>query len=108
MLKTQRMKDNSEIIPYQDPRLPLYVAAGKLSLFYNMTPLCHWHDEMEYIRIERGCMYYYINGEKILMKEGEAVLINSGRCIILPRTVSRTAHIRRFCSAPSCLREAGK
>ena len=77
MLKTQRMKDNSEIIPYQDPRLPLYVAAGKLSLFYNMTPLCHWHDEMEYIRIERGCMYYYINGEKILMKEGEAVLINS-------------------------------
>lgn len=77
MLKTQRMKDNSEIIPYQDPRLPLYVATGKLSLFYNMTPLCHWHDELEYIRPECGCMYYYINGEKILLKEGEAVLINS-------------------------------
>ncbi|HIS27522.1 MAG TPA: helix-turn-helix transcriptional regulator [Candidatus Pullilachnospira intestinigallinarum] len=77
MLKTQRMKDNSEIIPYQDPRLPLYVATGKLSLFYNMTPLCHWHDELEYIRPECGCMYYYINGEKIILKEGEAVLINS-------------------------------
>lgn len=38
----------------------------------------HWHDEYEYILSVHGTLFLNIGGENLILKEGEAVFINSG------------------------------
>lgn len=73
----QVMKDASEIIHYRNARVPLYVKFGRLSNFSNMEMLCHWHEDLEYVQAIEGNMMYHVNGEDILIAEGDAILINS-------------------------------
>lgn len=70
------LQDASEIVPYNNPRIPLYIGQSKLSHYANMTSLCHWHEDVEYIHPVRGYMSYYVNGKKIIIKEKDALIIN--------------------------------
>ncbi|OZB95168.1 AraC family transcriptional regulator [Paenibacillus sp. XY044] len=38
----------------------------------------HWHDELQFVRIVRGEALFQINEEKLIVRQGEGVFINSG------------------------------
>ena len=72
-------RDNSEIIAYNEPGIPVYIQEGHLSDVANYHFLCHWHEDMEFIYIADGGMDYFVNGKSIPLKTGEMILVNSGR-----------------------------
>lgn len=79
MIDTDIMKDASEVIHYDRPGVPLYIQNRKLSFYPNMRALCHWHEDIEFIHILRGKMNYDVNGKKILLKEGDSLMINAAQ-----------------------------
>jgi len=72
-------KDGSEIIPYDEEGIPIYIKERFLSDYPDYRALCHWHEDVEFIHVLEGQMNYYINGKDILLKPGDTVMINSGR-----------------------------
>ena len=36
--------------------------------------LCHWHDDLEFIKIIDGEMNYYINGKNLVLKEHDGIM----------------------------------
>ncbi|MBO5033614.1 MAG: AraC family transcriptional regulator [Lachnospiraceae bacterium] len=79
MVDVKTNNDNSEIIPYDEAGIPIYIREGYLSFYPNYRALCHWHEDIEFIYILDGSMSYYINGENVLLKKGDSIVINSGR-----------------------------
>ena len=79
MAKTKHdlMKDASEIVHYDTAGIPLYVKSDVLSEYPGMRAICHWHDDLEFIRIRKGEMYYRVNSQTILLKEGDCLIVNS-------------------------------
>lgn len=77
MGKISVLKDASEIVHYNNPNIPLYVKSDWLSSYTDMAALCHWHEDIEYINPKKGHMDYYINGEKIIIQENDALLVNA-------------------------------
>ena len=53
-LSTKVMPDNSEIIPYDEAGIPLYVQYKYLSAYLNSRALCHWHEDMEFSYVKKG------------------------------------------------------
>lgn len=74
---TNIMPDASEIICYDDERLPLYIRRGILSKYPNMRAAAHWHEDLEFIRVEEGEMNYSVNGRSVHLDEGDCFLVNS-------------------------------
>ena len=62
-----RNQDKSEIIPYDEIGIPIYIRAGSLSMYPNHRALSHWHEDIELIYIVDGTMDYYINGANITL-----------------------------------------
>ena len=52
------MQDASEIVRYDETGIPLYIQTGELSRYPDRKALCHWHDDLEFIRIVPGEMKY--------------------------------------------------
>lgn len=77
MINTDLMQDASEIVHYDNPKIPLFIRHSLLSDYPGKRALCHWHEDIEMIYILDGEMNYEINGEKILLKPGDSVIINS-------------------------------
>ena len=71
------MPDSSEVIPYDQTGIPLYIRAAHLSSYYDMCAPCHWHDDIEWIYIMKGKMRYYVNGKRILLNEGDSLMVNA-------------------------------
>lgn len=71
------MQDASEIVHYDKPGVPLYIRKGRLSSYPGMRALCHWHDDIEFIRVLEGEMNYYINGETIQISQNDGLIVNS-------------------------------
>lgn len=71
------LKDDSEIVHYNNPNIPFYIRKRRLTQYENMEGLCHWHEDVEYIRSYQGYMTYNINGEKLHIREGDALFVNS-------------------------------
>lgn len=58
-IRINLMPDNSEIIPYISTEIPIYIRSGWLSMYANMRSLCHWHEDIEFVRIHKGTSSYY-------------------------------------------------
>lgn len=71
--------DSSEILSYDEIGIPLYIRKGALSFYPDYRALCHWHEDIEFIAVEKGCMEYYVNGKSVHIKKGDVIAINSGR-----------------------------
>lgn len=69
--------DMSEIILYDYADYPIYIRKGALSFFPNYSAVSHWHDDIEFIYVLSGTMHYNVDGEIIILSEGEGILINS-------------------------------
>lgn len=74
---TELMGDRSEVVRYDRAGLPLYISTGQLSRFLDMRAPCHWHDDVELIRVYSGHMRYYINGQEVLLSPGDSVAVNA-------------------------------
>lgn len=71
------LSDQSERVPYNHPSIPIYTGIGRLSNFFNHTAPVHWHDDVELSIVLSGEMAYNVNGNKIIIGEGNGVFINS-------------------------------
>lgn len=71
------LKDASEIVHYNNPNIPLYLKDRWLSSYTNMEALCHWHEDIEYMKALKGHMVYYVNGEKLTIHENDALIVNT-------------------------------
>lgn len=71
------MPDNSEIIPYDEAGIPLYVQYKYLSAYLNSRALCHWHEDMEFSYVKKGRMNYYVNGKNILLRENDCIMVTA-------------------------------
>ncbi len=69
--------DASENIPYNHPSFPVYIGKRQLSNYPNYSAISHWHDDLEFIQIQRGQMNYMVNGQNVTLKEGDGIFINS-------------------------------
>ncbi len=69
--------DLSENVDYNNPNFPVYIKEGRLSTYPNFSGISHWHDDLEFIVILNGDMYYDVNGQAILLKENEGIFVNS-------------------------------
>lgn len=69
--------DSSEKVTYDRADYPACIRKARLSWYPNFTAESHWHDDVEFITIISGEMQYNINGEIILLKEGEGVFVNA-------------------------------
>ncbi len=72
-------RDNSEIIAYNEPGIPIYIVNGHLSDSVTYRFLSHWHDDLEFVYVVDGTMDYHVNGKTISLQSGEMILVNSGR-----------------------------
>ena len=77
------MQDASEIVRYDETGIPLYIQTGELSRYPDRKALCHWHDDLEFIRIVHGEMNYYINGKNLVLKEHDEIMVNQNDCSFL-------------------------
>lgn len=69
--------DRGEEVLYDRADYPVYVRLGRLSSYPRYSAEEHWHDDLEFILILSGEMTYNVNGEKILLSEGEGIFVNS-------------------------------
>ena len=74
---TKIMRDASEIVRYDEVGIPLCIREGLLSAYPNHRALCHWHEDIEWVYIRSGQMNYYMNGKRVLLNTGEALMVNS-------------------------------
>lgn len=74
---TKIMRDASEIVRYDEVGIPLSIREGLLSACPNHRALCHWHEDIEWVYIRSGQMNYYMNGKRVLLNAGEALMVNS-------------------------------
>lgn len=75
--RTDIMQDLSEIVHYQDTAVPLFIKYGILSTYPNLRALCHWHEDLEFIRMRKGQMNYHVNGKDILLRENDCIMVNA-------------------------------
>lgn len=71
------LRDGSERIGYDNPALPIYVRRGDLKSLSNMSALCHWHEDVEFLMPLKGYLSYNVNGTRVTVQEGNAVFVNA-------------------------------
>lgn len=71
------LSDNSEIVQSYLPNIKIGIQCNKLSYFDEMKALCHWHEDIELVKIITGKMNYYVNGKIIHLNEGDGIIVNS-------------------------------
>lgn len=69
--------DRSEKIRYDYADYPIYMRKGLLSSYPNYAAPVHWHDDIELIAVLSGEMQYNVNGEVIVLKENEGIIVNA-------------------------------
>lgn len=75
-----QLNDNkSEKVKYSYSNYPFSISKCLLSHYPNFMAPNHWHDDIELIAVTSGKMKYNVNGEILLVQEGEGIVINSGQ-----------------------------
>lgn len=77
MTESSLMPDASEIIQYDTIGIPLYIRTDNLATYPDKRALCHWHEDIEFIHIQKGNMYYRINGSRVLLQENDCIMVNA-------------------------------
>ena len=68
-----------ECISYQNPFFTVRAYEGNLYEYLNHAVPTHWHSEIEFIYIKKGQAVYHVNEQKIPMKAGDGLFVNSNR-----------------------------
>lgn len=71
------IENNLEVVEYENLLLPISIKIRKLIQYKNKRALCHWHDDIEIIKILSGSMNFYINGEIFRLIKDDILIVNS-------------------------------
>ncbi len=69
--------DGFESVSYNYPEIPFYVRTMNLSNYDGMRVLSHWHEELEFLYIFKGHMWYHVNDEIVYLDENQGLFVNS-------------------------------
>lgn len=69
--------DRSERVLYDKADYPVYIRRGRLSSWPDYRAESHWHDDIELILVLSGQMQYNINGEVVLLEQGQGLFVNA-------------------------------
>lgn len=75
--KLKIMNDSAEIVQNYESCTHMAIQKNKLSYFDNLKAICHWHDDIEIIRVFSGEMNFYVNGKVFLLKKDDILIVNS-------------------------------
>jgi len=78
-IKLDILEDSSEIVHYDSEHMPIRARKSWLSYFHNLSAVCHWHADVEFIVVLQGEMTYFVNGETYLLTKGMGIFVNSGQ-----------------------------
>lgn len=77
-LITQK-EDGSEQVNYQNEDFPSYLHVGNVFPGASWINKPHYHEDLEFITITKGETGYNINGEKIYLKTGDTLMVNTNQ-----------------------------
>ncbi len=78
-IKDFRIDHNfKELTQHRTVELPIACYEIKISHHIQGVIPLHWHDEVQFVLIMKGEGVFQVNEEKIILKEGEGLFINSG------------------------------
>lgn len=77
MIFMELKEDQSEKLQYDYADYPIYIRRGLLSSYPNYAAPVHWHEDIELILVLSGEMKYNVNGEILVLKKQEGILINA-------------------------------
>lgn len=66
-----------EAIYYKDASFPVDIWTDVYQSFVDQTMNCHWHNVFEFGVMLSGTLHYYMNGERMELKEGDCVFVNA-------------------------------
>ena len=101
MIFMELKDDRSEKIRYDYADYPIYMRQGLLSSYPNYAAPVHWHDDIELIAVLSGEMQYNVNGEVVVLKENEGIIVNARAASfwILRETKRMRFYLHSFTSA---------
>lgn len=67
-----------EFQTYKDPTFPVEIYDDHFSDFFDGKLPCHWHESIELDLMLKGSATYHVDGDEILMAEGDIVMISPG------------------------------
>lgn len=73
----QKKADGSEIVNYNDESFPSYIHDGHVRAHSTWANVTHYHTEVEFISVYSGHMGMNVNGQTVLMNEGDTIMVNS-------------------------------
>lgn len=71
-------RSNQELTNHGDFTFPLAVYKNTLSKNLLGYVIWHWHDEYQFSYVTQGEIYFYINDQTFILKEGQGIFINTG------------------------------
>lgn len=71
--------DGSEIVNYDDPSFPSYIYDGWIAPKVTWEGVPHYHEDIEIMTIKEGRLEYTVNGNSLLLREGDTIVINSNQ-----------------------------
>lgn len=73
-----KKNEQSEVLHYDNPDFSVFIRKNFIEQPDELEDaFIHWHDEVELIYVLSGDIRYLINGERITMRAGEGVFVNS-------------------------------
>ena len=74
-----KRNDGSEIVNYDDPSFPSYIYDGWIAPKVTWEGVPHYHEDIEIMTIKEGRLEYTVNGNSLLLREGDTIVINSNQ-----------------------------
>lgn len=66
-----------EKVAYDSEAMPLYIRTDDITVYPTLSADCHWHRDIEFLYVNSGYISYNVNGNIYLIREGEAIFVNS-------------------------------
>ncbi|MDO4977648.1 MAG: AraC family transcriptional regulator [Eubacteriales bacterium] len=71
-------EDRSEILLYDIPDNPIFFRNNEIPACYDFhEEILHWHDEVEFIYVYEGSVWYQVNDKNVLINSGQGIFVNA-------------------------------
>ena len=98
--------DGSEIVNYDDDSFPSYIYDGWVAPKVTWERVPHFHEDIEIVSVKAGKMAYSVNGQTIMLHEGDTIFVNSNQIHYSMATEEEVARYVIFIANPSILRSS--
>lgn len=75
-MKYKRSGSKMEDVTYNIPDFPVYLCWGEFAPHTCYRILSHWHDDLEFLYMASGQLFYNINDQRVRLKAGEGIFVN--------------------------------